>query len=312
MKDTVCICGTNPITRGLTDWSLDADFWYFNESVSGSEKQKPDGSYGWVYGKPVQGVFQMHVPPIWRNIKNPNDLSHYEWLTQPHPFPVYMQEQYPDVPSSVKYPKAEIIATLLPNFQDENGVIQEYFTSTAAYCIALAVYLGYKTIRLFGIEAANNTDYLRQRAGITFWCGYAIGHGVKLVRLSKSLLMNESIYGYRGEVMIQKQEVELAAHRWGEEAAKAQASMFEAQGKAKALLDALQQTKSQKDATRLSNDFLKSLDALSGETYKYGYACGAAGENQRYLKEINDLINAAGGEKALEAIVNGEQAFVAM
>jgi hypothetical protein len=31
-------------------------------------------------------------------------------------------------------------------------------------------------------------------------------------------------------------------------------------------------------------------------------------ENQRYLKEINALIDAAGGEMALEAIVNGQPA----
>lgn len=310
MKKTVCICGTNPITRELTDWTLDADYWYFNESVSGSEVQKPDGTYGWVHDRPVNGVFQMHVPPIWRNTKNPTHPGHYEWLTQPHDYPIFMQAEYPDVPASVRYPKDEIMRALLPGFVNETGDSQEYFTSTAAYAIALAIYQGRKVIRLFGIEAANNTDYLRQRAGITFWCGLAIGRGVKVVRLSKSLLMNEPIYGYKGEVMIQKQEIEISANRWTQEAAKAQATMFEFQGKMRGILESLKQTRSQKDANRLFSEFLRSTDDYSEWTYKYGFACGAAAENQRYLKEINDLIDAAGGEKALEAIVNGEQALV--
>jgi hypothetical protein len=305
LKDIICICGTNPITRALTDWSLDADFWYFNESVSGSREHE-----GWLHEKPVNGVFQMHVPPIWRNKNNPTHPGHYGWLQESHDFPVYMIDQFSDVPSCIKYPKDEIITHLLPNFQNELGDVQEYFTSTAAYAIALAIHLGYKEIRLYGIEAANDTDYLRQRAGITFWCGLAIGFGVKLVRLSKSLLMNEPIYGYKGEVMIQKQELEIAAGRWNEEAAKAQSIMFEKQGAVNNTFNLLMQTKSQKEANRLSSQFQEQLKDLAEWQFKYGFAFGALSENKRYLKEVDALINAAGGEKALQAIVNGDRAEV--
>ena len=307
MKKTVCIIGTNLITRDLIDWNKDADYWYFNESVSGSGKER-NGVFGWTYGKPVHGVFQMHVPAIWRNPKNITDPGHYEWLQQDHGIEVFMQEQYADVPNSVKYPIEDIVATFLPRLKRENqgnlGDVPYPFTSSAEYAIALAIYRGYDDIWIYGVEATSDTEYQRQRAGIYFWIGIASQHAnVHIQR--KSLLLNAKTYGYTGEVVIQKQEFELSLHSYAKETEKLKTIVFEERGKAMAWLEAAGRAKDPQEAKVMYEKFVESLNGLLDKTYYYGNMAGKVEENNRYIGECNQLIDAAGGEKALKALVDG-------
>lgn len=306
MKDTVCICGTNLITREFIDWDKDADFWYFNESISGSAKQKDDGNFGWTYDRPVHGVFQMHVPAIWRNKKNITDNGHYDWLQKVSNIEVFMQEAYPDVPCSTKYPKSEIVAKYLPHLIRDNAEnlppVPDPFTSSAEYAIALALYRGYKNIYIYGIEATSDTEYVRQRAGIYFWIGIASQHAnVHIQR--RSLLLNAKTYGYTGEVVIQKQEFELVLHGLSSQTKKAETEVFEARGRAFAFLESAGKTKDAKEAEELYKNFFESINDLLDKTFTYGSLHGKVSENSRYIGECNQLIEAAGGEKALKALV---------
>lgn len=297
MKNTVILVGTNSITRHHIPWNReDVDYWLFNECAS-LKDDKPD-----YWAKRCDGVFQMHVPAIWRNRRNINHLKHYDWLTQPHPFPVYMQDQYDDVPASVKYPINEIIGHLLPTLQNELGEQVENFTSTAAYAIALAIHLGYKKIELYGIEATSDTEYFRQKPGLLFWVGIATGRGVRVQTHSQSLLVKELRYGYTGEVMIQRQEFEMALKQYSNMAEQAKVATFESIGKVKAILTALAATKSTADATRLYKELQAALDEDRQRVYEYGELAGKVMENTRYIKECNALIQAAGGEKALAVL----------
>src|SRR5215211_149644 len=158
-KDTVILFGTNTFTRHLIDWSRDdCEYWAWNE-VGSLRDDRPN-----YWAKKVDCLIQIHVPPIWRNHSNLNhgkhqtledgtlSNSHYDWLQRPHEYPIFMQEHYDDVPSSVKYPKDEIVNELLPNIwrdinlpgvNRETAISQvENFTSSCAYAIALAIYMG--------------------------------------------------------------------------------------------------------------------------------------------------------------------------
>lgn len=319
MKDTVILYGTNTFTRHLIDWNRDdAEYWCWNEV--GSLKDDRPG----YWAKRVDLLLQMHASPIWRNHNNLNhgrqqilddkvtqSNSHYDWLQRPHEFPIYMQEHYDDVPSSVKYPKEEIVKTLLPNmWRDVNGKIEqvENFTSSFAYAVALILYFnatGQKNIKqmeLYGIEMTSDTEYVRQRPGGYFWLGQAGGRGLNVV-FHSPLLMKDKLYGYTGEVMIQRQEFEMSCRKLDEVIEKAKEQAYEAKGRSQALLDALLKTTSQSDAQRLAQEFLLSLNVAQDAAFQFGNMSGRYEENNRYMKECDELISAAGGEKALAVLM---------
>jgi len=315
--DTVILFGTNTFTRHLIDWSRDdCEYWCWNE-VGSLKDDRPK-----YWAKRVDLLLQMHASPIWRNHNNLNhgrhqkldngmmSNSHYDWLQRPHEYPIYMQEHYDDVPSSVKYPKEEIVKTLLSHiWRDVAGKVDavENFTSSTAYAIALAIYQGKKQIELAGIEMTSDTEYVRQRPGVLFWLGIAVGRGINVV-LHSPLLMNDKLYGYTGEVMIQRQEFEMSLRTLDVIVENAKASAFEAKGRTQALLDALTKTTSQSDANRLMQEFMKALNQAQDATFNYGQMAGRYEENNRYLKECDELIMAAGGEKSLQVLMEKQPA----
>ena len=57
----------------------------------------------------------------------------------------------------------------------------DYFNSTVDYAIALALHEGHKEINLYGINMISHSEYAYQKPGVDFWCGVAIGMGVKVI-----------------------------------------------------------------------------------------------------------------------------------
>jgi hypothetical protein len=320
---TVILYGTNTFTRHLIDWQREnAEYWCWNEV--GSLKDDRPG----YWAKRVDLLLQMHAPPIWRNHNNLNhgrqqkldnetySNSHYDWLQRPHEYPIYMQEHYDDVPSSVKYPLEEVVRTLLPNIRREvNGQVEQvrHFTSSTAYAIALALYLDaigekqVEQIELYGIEMSSDTEYVRQRDGVTFWLGIALGRGKQVVTHSP-IFLNGKLYGYTGEVVIQRQEFEMSLRSLDNIIEQTKADAFEAKGRSQALLDALLKTTSQADANRILPEFIKALNAAQDTAYRYGEMAGRYQENSRYVRECDELIQAAGGEKALQVLMENATA----
>lgn len=184
MKETVAIIGSHPRTREGFDLSrTDADLWLFNEAVSNKANT-------WVQRADV--VFQMHVPPIWKNPQNRNDPNHYNWLQTQTEVPViYMQDEYPEVPTAVSYP--------LEDIKKLTGGAH-FLSSSVSLAIALAIHKGYKRIEVYGVAMETNTEYQFQREGIAFWYGYALGKGINFYFADPTFEC--PIYGYEGEVSI--------------------------------------------------------------------------------------------------------------
>lgn len=96
--------------------------------------------------------FQIHHRTSY-DINVQRDIGHHEWLTLQKNFPIYMQEQQPDVPMSVRFPKEDIIA----NFGT-------YFTNSISWEIALACYEtmlarmqgvpGFDEMHIYGVDMA--------------------------------------------------------------------------------------------------------------------------------------------------------------
>lgn len=179
MNPTIAIVGSHPETRELFDFTrTDCDVWVFNEALGNTKDD---------WCNRADGVFQMHVPTVWRTSVNRNDPNHYEWLKTTN-VTVFMQDIYPDVPASERYPLDEVLA-LTPGFR--------YLTSSVAEAIALAIHKGYARIEIYGAEMETGTEYGHQRQGMAFWIGVAVGRGIEVQHHSPRF-WKAPLYGYEG------------------------------------------------------------------------------------------------------------------
>jgi hypothetical protein len=76
----------------------------------------------------------------------------------------------------------------------------DYFSSTADYAIALCIDEGYTEIDLYGVNMSDSGEYAYQKPGVDFWCGMAMGRGIKVnVFGRESRIMktrDNKLYGY--------------------------------------------------------------------------------------------------------------------
>jgi hypothetical protein len=176
MRDILVVMGSHPRTRGEFDWTReDCDIVVLNAAM------KQD----WV--KRADYVTQMHLPVIWRNPGNRNDANHYNWLKSGKTPIILMQEQYDDVPNSMRYPIEEVLK-----------LGHRYLTSSAAYSIAFGIVQGYQKIEVYGVEMETNTEYEHQRPGVAYWIGLAEGAGVEVDYHGN--ILDCPLYGYEGDV----------------------------------------------------------------------------------------------------------------
>jgi len=133
-------------------------------------------------------LFDLHPPALWKDPKKKWwDTSYYKWLQQAH-VPIMMQEHYPDIPASIKYPFGRII-TEFP---------RGYMTNTIAYMVALALQEGVTHIGIYGADYTGAAEYIAQRGCCEYWLGVAEGRGVQILLPPTCDLLNrpEKLYGY--------------------------------------------------------------------------------------------------------------------
>lgn len=131
--------------------------------------------------------FEIHSLNVIKQMPN----GYFDWLSTTT-IPAYMQEVYPEVPASAKYPLAEVLA-MFP---------RRYFTNSISYMIALAVYEGYTDISLYGVDMAQDTEYAEQRPSCEYMIGYCEGKGINFyLPIESDLLKTPFIYGFEDEKM---------------------------------------------------------------------------------------------------------------
>lgn len=131
--------------------------------------------------------FDLHPAALWRQEKG-WDPDYRKWLTS-NTVPIFMQNRYPEVPASVRYPKDSIIA--------EHG--KDGFSNQASWMIALALREGVTKIGIFGCDYTGTVERDLQRPGANYWAGFARGRGVEVVVSHKSTLLAPPgglLYGY--------------------------------------------------------------------------------------------------------------------
>lgn len=109
--------------------------------------------------------------------------------------PVYCQRHYEEIPLSREYPLEEVTQAL-------GG--RHYYTSTIAYMIAHAIYEGVDEITLHRLLVSQaSAEYMTQKSCLDYWCGVAIGKGIKLrisedSDLCRPVPWESPLYGYEG------------------------------------------------------------------------------------------------------------------
>ena len=138
-----------------------------------------------------------HVPRVTRHFDihcnweedNVEGTDHRGWIREA-PIPVYMMEAHDDLPNAVRFPIERVI---------ENAGI-DYFTSTVAFEVGLALAEGFQEIALYGIDLIVGTEYSVQKACLEFWLGMAHARGVNVRIPGESALLKQSYrYGYERE-----------------------------------------------------------------------------------------------------------------
>lgn len=269
-REIVAIVGSARTNRDLAPWDDETvDIWGINEALKFSWMRRADA------------VFQMHARWSFTRPNNRNDPQHFEWLKQKHPFPIYMQQEWDDIPSSVAYPLQEVLQ-LTP---------YPFFTSTVAYAIALAVLYEYKEIRLFGVEMASDSEYFWQRDCVTYWLGIAAGRGIHVVTPPGATLLHDKLYGYEGAKVIERMQFELRVAGLERERDQAKSRLDEASGKVKLLADMYLQDQENEE---LAGKFQEAQIVERQALVDFAAVAGALSENQKYIIECDQLLRAAG------------------
>lgn len=109
-----------------------------------------------------------------------------QWAQQ-HECPVYMQQVWDVVPTSIVYPLEKTLA-------DFGG----YFTNSVSYMIALAIAEEFEEIHVYGVDMAIDSEYHHQRPSCEYFLGLAAGRGIKIYVPSEAdLLKTRFLYGFQ-------------------------------------------------------------------------------------------------------------------
>ena len=181
-KRTVAIVGAAWSSRAWAPYQDErVEIWTLNEMHGRSGLSR------------VSRWFDIH-PKNW--FMGNNRHGHRDWMEQEHPFPIYTQQVYDNVPNSVPYPLAEIQAKLLTRTWRNDRQIKKLFSSTVSYMVALALHEGFERIELFGIELVMTDEWAYQREALAYWLGKADGMGVEVWMPETCALFQIPLYGY--------------------------------------------------------------------------------------------------------------------
>ena len=276
----LAIVGSHPDTRELAPFDdLEYDIWLFNEAP---QKQS-------IY-KRWDDCLQIHLPEVYSSTENWVNQDHWEWLQKDHgpDKRIFMQDVDPRVPNSVRYP-LEGVLSLVP---------YKYLRSSPAMALALAIYLGYQHIELYGSELSSNTEYTYQAINYAFWIGFAHGRGINLdMRCWHQEFMEQPIYGYEGELQIDPEKFAISAKEH-EVVWKAKDREYK---KLQSKLDKAMLKKKFDEVGTLSLE-LEQMATSTGETFE------AMNESLRYYERTNPISRQEFERVSARAQLDGEQA----
>jgi len=181
MNETVVIIGTAS-TISITPWDLPGvDYWACAPVITHPPHK----------GHRIDKIFEMHNINYWTTIQDRVN----KYVAENPQAEIVMHDKYDAIKNSVKYPLSEIQSFI------NHPRMRGYFTSTIAYMVALALYMGYKKIELYGVHmASGEEEYSMQRSCVEALLAFGWGRGVNFYLPDESDVMKSTyLYGYQQE-----------------------------------------------------------------------------------------------------------------
>lgn len=197
-RKKVAIVGFAPSWKEAPFADQDTDIWLLNEMYKLAPQVPVFRFDRW---------FEIHD----RNSPSKATAEHIAFLKQ-CPCPLYMWDHFDDLPSSIPFPKDEIIAWL----EKQGRIGARYFTNTISWMIALAMYEGFEEIAIYGVNMSTDSEYGYQKPSCEYFIGLAEGMGIKVfIPQSSELLKCTQLYGFESNnnlnAWIKEQATELSA-----------------------------------------------------------------------------------------------------
>ena len=129
----------------------------------------------------AEKLFEMHDRGL---LEKPEALraDDYWDVLRESPQPIYMQQHWEDIPTSTAYPLDDLKKTVFKNFHRAKwSDQQDWYNSSPAYMLALAIHEGYETIGLFGIDVLDGSEFALESPCLEYLLGYAAGKGIEVV-----------------------------------------------------------------------------------------------------------------------------------
>lgn len=168
----VALVGTAPSSRLLAPYSDPS--WQIWACSPGNQGVLPK----------VDVWFELHGNLHWPQNKHYGE-PYIEWLKKQQ-FPIYMQDQQ-YLPNATVFPWQDMV----------NEFGRDFFTSSFAWMMALAISKGAKEIALYGIDMASRDEYILQRPGFYFFRYIARQRGIKVSAPHESdIMQSPGLYGY--------------------------------------------------------------------------------------------------------------------
>ena len=146
--------------------------------------------------KRMTAMLEMHPDVLTgeRFVKAPEGEAYKRWLRTQTEIPVWQHDVNPEIPMSRKYPREEIEAEYCRNLYLGEREVKDFFGGTASYALALAIWLGFERVELYGIELSSRPEYDDERDCFFFWIGKATANGVEVVGQENTRLLREILY----------------------------------------------------------------------------------------------------------------------
>lgn len=216
----LAIVGTAPSSIHLAPYNNpDYEIWGLNGVYSYIDFPNITNFTRWFDIHSLDAIKEVYKHPQYQHY----GVGYVEWL-QNLSIPVFMQEKYEEIPTSLKYPLEEILARFP----------RKYFTNTVSWMLALAIYEGYEDISIFGVDMCVADEYACQRPSCEYFIGYAEGLGIKVYLPDQSdLLKTPFLYGFedekqdfmRAKLLARKQELEQKKAEFQQQANQATAAI---------------------------------------------------------------------------------------
>ncbi len=187
-KRSLAITGFASTSRHLTPWKdPNIKIWLLNKShLHSAESPDKITEDKWV-GREADAYFQLHPISYLKKCvgQSEGDRQHWDWMCQPHKFPIYCYDKYTEFPASVKYP-----------LEDMYKRFGKFFTSTFAFQAALAITQGFEHVEVYGFDMNNDTEYREQRDSAEYFMGLMQDSGIGVYLPPACPLLKGKIYAF--------------------------------------------------------------------------------------------------------------------